>query len=211
MNPTSEQHVSTDYSPNTLDVKSSPVFRPGIIIVDQITQTKLSSYTYKSIFFHISVILLCAPSGLRRGGSTATSARWWCPSILTVPWTSTAATPSSSTRAASCTRGRPTSSPSPTLLTKPWRGGTKTRVSSSQVSREAPLSPSPARPGHEAQRWFTVLYCYKFSEEFLSYWKNKQKSRCDSLLFPLILRCFLFKRSSREVLENRHFCKTAVK
>lgn len=71
--------------------------------------------------------------------------------------------------------------------------------------------PSPARPGHEAQRWFTVSYCYKFSEEFLSYWKNKQKSRCDSLLFPLILRCFLFKRSSREVLENRHFCKTAVK
>lgn len=60
MNPTSEQHVSTDYCPNTLDVKSSPVFQPGIIIVDQIRQTKLSSYTYKSIFLpYLSDPSLC--------------------------------------------------------------------------------------------------------------------------------------------------------
>lgn len=72
-------------------------------------------------------------SGLKRDASTATLGRWWCRSTLTVPWTSMAVIRSSSTRAGSCTNARPTCSPSQTQPTKPWRGGTRTPVLSSQV------------------------------------------------------------------------------
>lgn len=103
--------------------------------------SRLASHSHplkRPFFFHV-----CVHSGSRRGESTLISGRWWCPSTRTVPWTSTAATPSRCTKAGSCTRGRRTSSPSPMLLTKPWRGGTKTLVLSSQVTWEAPC-PTPS-------------------------------------------------------------------
>lgn len=72
-------------------------------------------------------------AGLKRVAFTPTSERWWCRLTLTVPWTFTVGTPSSSTKAESYTSALPISSPSLMLRTKPWSGGTKTPALLSQV------------------------------------------------------------------------------
>lgn len=136
----------------------------------------------------------CVPSGLRRGGSTPTSGRWWCPSTRTVPWTSTAATWWSSIRAASCTRGPPTCSPSLTLLTRPWRGGTKTLVLSSQVTQKAPCMGRTKRTRmcyslHISQE--TTSQGTHFFPFFLVFILQNIKKHCNPPLLPLILRCYL--------------------
>lgn len=87
---------------------------------------------------HVSdFCLLSARAGSRRAGFTPLSGRWLFPWILTRTSTSTGGTWSSSTRAGSSTRGLPTCSLSPMLLTKPWRDDPKTPALSSQVGCKA--------------------------------------------------------------------------
>lgn len=72
-------------------------------------------------------------AGSKKVVSTATSEKWWCRLTLTVPWTFTDGTSSSSTKAESCMSDRHIFLPSPMLRTKPWREGTKTLALLSQV------------------------------------------------------------------------------
>ena len=104
----------------------------GEVVVSVNLYKPLSSWSHIKCC-DLNLLLIFLSLDLKRLASTRTSGRWWCPWTPTNRWTFTTRSMWTSTRAGRSTSGRPTSSPSPTPLTRQWSAATRTRASSYQV------------------------------------------------------------------------------